>query len=197
MLSGAAPAAIQKGCIFMKSKTTTLMVWLTNLGKYNEGELICTELYLPATDEEIQEAFDKIGVKDGTMYEEAFITDSESDIPGVSDLVKEYSGIDYLNELAQQIEDLEEYELDVFSAIIESGESAEYAFKIVRDGNYMCFYDCFTMAAVAEQYAEETGLLDSMPEHLRYYFDFESYGRDMEIEGHFLKTDNGIIEIWY
>lgn len=44
----------------------------------------------------------------------------------------------------------------------------------------------------AENYCEETGLLDSIPENLRYYFDFEAYGRDarcngdiFENEGHF------------
>jgi antirestriction protein len=34
-----------------------------------------------------------------------------------------------------------------------------------------------------------------MPDHLRMYFDFEAYGRDMEIEGHFIETDSGIVEI--
>jgi len=47
------------------------------------------------------------------------------------------------------------------------------------------------MTDVAEQYAEETGLLDSIPENLRYYFDFEAYGRDMRIEGTFVFTNNG------
>lgn len=32
---------------------------LTNLGKYNEGELVYTRLVLPASAEEIETAFDK------------------------------------------------------------------------------------------------------------------------------------------
>lgn len=44
---------------------------------------------------------------------------------------------------------------------------------------------------VAEEYAEQVGLLESVPEELRYYFDFEAYGRDMEIEGNFVFTDSG------
>ena len=35
---------------------------LTNLGKYNEGELVYTRLVLPDSAEEIETAFDKIGV---------------------------------------------------------------------------------------------------------------------------------------
>ena len=52
------------------------------------------------------------------------------------------------------------------------------------------------MADVAEYYCEESGILNSIPEELRYYFDFEAYGRDMEINGHFVETDSGYIEIF-
>lgn len=54
-----------------------LRVALTNLGKYNEGELVFKWLDLPATDEEIEQAFKSIGVAEGTEYEEYFITDYE------------------------------------------------------------------------------------------------------------------------
>ncbi len=50
--------------------------------------------------------------------------------------------------------------------------------------------DCNDMADVAEEYAEETGLLNSIPENLRYYFNFEAFGHNMEIEGHFVLTNN-------
>ena len=52
------------------------------------------------------------------------------------------------------------------------------------------------MAEVAEMYADETGLLESVPEDLRMYFDFEAYGRDMNINGKFIETDSGYIEIY-
>lgn len=35
----------------------------------------------------------------------------------------------------------------------------------------------------AEQYAESTGMLDSMPENLRCYFDFERFARDCRLNG--------------
>lgn len=74
-------------------------ICLTNLGKYNEGELIYSRLVLPATTEEICAAYDEIEVADGTMYEEAFISDYETDINGLS--ISEYASIDDLNELAE------------------------------------------------------------------------------------------------
>ncbi len=35
----------------------------------------------------------------------------------------------------------------------------------------------------AENYIEDTGLLDEMPENLRYYFDTEAFARDMLLSG--------------
>ena len=74
---------------------------LTNLGKYNEGELVYTRLVLPASAEEIETAFDKIGVAENTMYEESFISDYETDINGLS--ISEYASLDDLNELAEEL----------------------------------------------------------------------------------------------
>ena len=51
-------------------------VYITNLGKYNEGDLIGKWLELPATDEEIENVIKEIGI-DGVLYEEYFFTDWE------------------------------------------------------------------------------------------------------------------------
>ena len=57
-----------------------LRIYLTNLGKYNEGELIGEWLDLPCTDKELEEAKERIGISDepdenGNYYEEWFITE--------------------------------------------------------------------------------------------------------------------------
>jgi len=53
------------------------------------------------------------------------------------------------------------------------------------------------MSDVAEQVVEQCGYLDEMPEHLRNYFDYEAYGRDLEIEGNFVYLGEGAyIEIY-
>ena len=168
-------------------------ICLTNLGKYNEGELIYSRLVLPATTEEIYAAYDEIGVAEGTMYEETFISDYETDINGFE--IREYANIDDLNELAEELENFDEYELEAFGAMLEYGYATDEALQKVQDGEYRLYDGCSTMAEVAEMYAEETGLLSSIPDDLRYYFDFEAYGRDMEINGHFVETDSGYIEI--
>lgn len=169
-----------------------LRIYLTNLGKYNEGELIGEWLDLPCTDEELEEAKERIGISDepdenGNYYEEWFITDYETDIHGL--IVGEYDNLDELNELAETLDDLDEYEREIVEAMISEGYSLEDA--IDKKEDCMIYYNCEDMEDVAREYAEETGLLDSIPENLQSYFDFEAYGRDMSFEGHFIFTNKG------
>ena len=172
----------------------TIEICLTNLGKYNEGELVYTRLVLPATTEEIYAAYDEIGVAEGTMYEETFISDYETDINGLE--IREYANIDDLNELAEELENFDEYELEAFGAMLDAGLATDEALQKVQDNEYRIYDGCYSMAEVAEMYADETGLLSSIPDDLRYYFDFEAYGRDMDHNGHFAETDSGYIEIF-
>lgn len=46
------------------------------------------------------------------------------------------------------------------------------------------------------EYAEETGLLESIPENLRCYFDYKAFGRDMDLEGKFYYIDGDMVQIW-
>lgn len=41
----------------------------------------------------------------------------------------------------------------------------------------------------AEQYLEDTGGLSEIPEHLRYYFDYEAYGRDANLNGDLFESN--------
>lgn len=57
------------------------------------------------------------------------------------------------------------------------------------------FYGKFDSdAEMAEEYAESTGMLSSMPVNLRYYFDFERFGRDL---AHDFSEYNGFYFINY
>lgn len=163
----------------------TMNIYLTNLGKYNEGELVGEWVKLPVSEEELEAVFERIGINE--EYEEYFITDYETDITGLK--VGEYDSIEDLNELAETLEDLDEYEREIVEAMISEGYNLEEALE--KKDDCMIYHDCNDMTDVAEQYAEETGLLDSIPENLHYYFDFEAYGRDMGIEGQFVFTNNG------
>lgn len=169
-----------------------LRIYLTNLGKYNEGMLVGEWVDLPVSEEELEKVFKRIGIND--EYEEYFITDYESDIDGVK--VGEYENIDDLNELAEALEDLDSEEENVLSVMLEDGCTFEEALEKIKDRDYMVYYNCDSMEDVAYQVVEESGLLDGVPEKVARYFNYEAYGRDLEIEGTFYQINNAYIEIF-
>ena len=95
--------------------------YVTNLGKYNEGELLSEPLKFPAATEEVQAVLKRIGVE-GLRYEEYFMAEYVSDIPGLAQSLGEYADIDELNHLAHLLSELNESELDIFSAAVSAGE---------------------------------------------------------------------------
>lgn len=185
-----------------------MSIALTNLGKYNEGILDFVWLDLPASDEEIAEAFDKIEVShddthyysdglghatgDGLYgeYEEFFITDYECDFMNIG----EYSNPNELNEIADKVSNLADYEMKILEARMSNGEDFEDALEHIDDS-------CF-MAGVNDEYdlgeycAEEYGALDRVPDDLKDFFDFRAYGNYLECSGTFVYVDGGCVEIW-
>lgn len=162
-----------------------LKIYLTNLGKYNEGYLVGEWVELPATDEELEEVKKRIGINQ--FYEEWFITDYETDIDGVE--VNEYSSIQALNELAELLEGLDESDYDIITALLEHGYNINEAME-KKDDCYIWF-DCDDMEDVARQYCETAGMLENIPNNIANYFDFAAFGRDMSFEGTFVFVASG------
>ena len=77
-----------------------LKIKITNYWKYTHGEEISKWLELPATEEDLLETLEEIGVNYG---EEWFISDYETDIPGL----KVVANLEALNELARRYENLD------------------------------------------------------------------------------------------
>lgn len=168
-----------------------LRIYLTNLGKYNEGTLQGEWLELPCTDEELDAVKERIGINE--QYEEWFITDYETDIEGVE--VREYSNIDELNELAEQLEELEEDGKKAIQAMLLDGYTFNEALEKVSNGEYTIYYDCDSMTDVAYEVVEQGCYLDKVPETVARYFDYEAFGRDLGIEGKFYNIDGDMVEI--
>ena len=95
--------------------------YITNLGKYAEGQLVGETLKFPATTEEVQALLKRIGV-DGVRYEEIFITSFDGDVLGLYDHLGEYESIDELNHLAHLLSGMDDDELAKLEAVMDSGE---------------------------------------------------------------------------
>lgn len=168
-----------------------LNIFLTNLGKYNEGELIGEWVELPCDD--FEEVLERIGISDepdeyGRYYEEYFITDYETDVNGLK--VGEYDNLDELNELAEAIEeDPERAEALIYFGYDTPDEIRDH----MDDMNYITKTAWESEeSAVGYYYAEELCCID-IPENLKNYFDYEAFGRDIMIEGSFYTADSGAI----
>lgn len=159
-------------------------IFLTNLGKYNEGYLVGKWVDLPCDDLEAE--MEAIGVG-AVPYEEYFITDYESDF-GVS--IGEYDNIDELNELAEELEALDECEEEAVKAYIElESNDIREAISAVKKGR-CAFYENTDLDTLAIEEVEAWDL----PDIALRYFDWEAYKRDMEFSG-YTEVNNGVLYV--
>lgn len=160
-----------------------LSVFVTNLGKYNEGILAGEWLKLPTDTETVQALFSRIGI-DGVRYEEFFITDYESTMPGLHRYLGEYESLDELNYLAALVEELDDP--SKFEAALEYGEHSGSVQEMINLTQNLDCYELYagvdSEEALGYYFADELNAID-IPDHIQQYFDYEAYGRDLAIEG--------------
>ena len=188
-----------------------LNIYIANLGKYNEGEMVGDWLELPASEEEIQEFMVKVGLgyydfkgdyiqgveKDGVIYEEYAIHDIECDFTSLYNEIGEYTSLELLNELAKKLEELDSDELEKLEAIIEyDGMGGIEGLDSLIDelDNYILYADIESDYDLGYYWIEESGCYD-IPSFLQNYIDYESFGRDIRLNGSGSFTKYGWIEV--
>lgn len=169
--------------------TSTLEAYITNLGKYVEGQLVGETLKFPTTPEEVQALLKRIGV-DGIRYEEIFITSFDSDVLGLCDHLGEYENLDELNYLAALLSEMDSSDLEKFEAVVDSGEYSGTVKDLI---NLTQNLDCFEFYSgvrddeeLGRMYIQDFEALQ-IPEYLIDYIDYSGYGRDVRIneDGHY------------
>ena len=174
--------------------------FITNLGKYNEGELVGEWVKFPTTAEELKEVFKRIGIgqKDdfGNPYEEWFITDYDCYVDGLYDKLGEYENLDELNYLASKLDEMSDSEYAQFQAGMEMGDHCGSLQEII---NLTENLDCYEIYPDIEDYddlgryyIEELEVMQ-IPEHLQNYIDYEAYGRDVAMDENGSFTDQGYV----
>ena len=161
-----------------------LQVYIANLGKYNEGELVGAWFTPPIDYDDMKE---RIGLNG--EYEEYAIHDYELPFD-----VHEFTPISEINRLCEEI-----HELDGSPILDELKEIQGMWFSSISElldakDDIHCYTDCDSMEDVARYYVEETGQLGEVPANLQNYIDYQALGRDMEIEGNYLVTSHGVFE---
>ena len=144
--------------------------------------------HIPTTTEAVQDLLKQIGI-DGIRYEEIFIASYDGPMPQLHKHLGEYESIDELNHLACLLSELNEYELEVFEAVMDSGEytgSVKDLINLAQNLDSYNFYsDIHTEEELGRMYIQELEAVP-VPEHLIDYIDYEAYGRDVRIneDGH-------------
>ena len=177
------------------SRDCAFEVFVTNLGKYNEGFLIGEWVKFPVTDEEMQKVFQRIGIN--AVYEEWFITDYDTPDSEIYDMLGEYESLSELNYLAHRIMEMQESEV-FWQAVLELGESINSVQDLINLTDNMDCYDF--LQGVNSDYdlgyywIEESGCYDtSQLGHLSSYIDYEGFGRDIRFGESGMFTDHGYV----
>lgn len=159
-----------------------MRVYVANLGKYNEGELVGAWFEPPIDYDEMAE---RIGLNE--FYEEYAIHDYELPFE-----IDEYTSIEEVNRLCEMVEDLPEYIQDNLRELQDYFSSIEDLCDHQDDIIY--YPGCEDMADVARELVEE-GALGEIPAQFQNYIDYEAFGRDLSYEGTFVVTRDGVFEI--
>lgn len=157
-------------------------LYIANLGKYNEGRLVGEWFTVPVNMEEVRE---KIGLND--EYEECAIHDYELPFE-----IGEYESIERINSLYHQLEDADEDVLADLKDLLRVFDSVE---ELIENLDNLIFYK--GVDALEDLAAElvEAGCFGKVSEQLRLYIDYVAMARDMNIEGTYVVTDNGIWDV--
>ena len=177
--------------------------FVTNLGKYNEGQLVGEWVKFPTTEEEMQKVFERIGIGStdefGHVYEEWFITDYECPVHGVYDMLSEYESLDKLNYLASRIDEMDKWEQEKFVAIMEAGcdEVSDIDDLINLTYNLDCYDfipDIHDESDLGYYYVHDAGIYSEKElGPLANYIDYERFGRDIAMDESGKFTDEGYI----
>ena len=185
---------------FEYDKDYPFAAFITNLGKYNEGDLVGEWVKFPTTAEEMKKVFERIGIgqKDdfGQPYEEWFITDYDCYVDGLYDKLGEYENLDELNYLASKLDEMSQSEYAQFQAGMELGDHCGSLQEIINLTENLDCYEIYPdiddYDDLGRYYIEELDVMQ-VPEHLKNYIDYEAYGRDVAIDENGTFTDQGYV----
>lgn len=161
-----------------------MRIYIANLGKYNEGEMVGAWFTPPVDMDQVKE---QIGLNDA--YEEYAIHDYELPFE-----VSEYTPIEEVNRLCELAHELEGTAIENVASEIQHAFFSSFEEMVEHVDDIIWYSDCNDMSDVAYYVVQETDAYGELPSHLQNYIDYEAFGRDLELEGDFLITNRGIFE---
>ena len=171
-----------------------LNIYLNTWGNYNENGADGGEwVTLPMDADELAEVMEKIADAMGDEDPEWFVNDYEWTCEWEGREIDENENIEQLNEYCERLSGLNEWESIVYAAAVEYWGEKYVDIDDLDDYNLLT--DVKDEYDLGYYWAVESGCydLESMG-HLANYFDYEGFGRDINIETDGGFTSYGFIE---
>lgn len=165
-----------------------LKIYVNTWGNYNENGAEGGEwIHLPTDHDDLMNNLRRIANRMQDEDLEWFVNDYEWKNGRDFGKIEENTNIFHLNEIAEELEALDNWDLDKLEAIIEANtDDLEIAMEQLDNAIY---YDGMTLEEVAEQIVDECY---DLPEIALRYFDYEAFARDLRFDG-YTETAHGVI----
>lgn len=169
-------------------------IYITDLAAYNNGHLIGEWVALPMDADDLKAKINEILATGAEVYgenehEEIFITDYECDFMTIG----EYSNPFELNEMAEQAENLSDYELKAVKFLLNNYLVKDFNEALEKYEDVIIHEDA-TMEDIAYAFVNECYGIDSLPAIIANNIDYEKIGREMEMDGSYYEQDGDIYE---
>ncbi|HZF70935.1 antirestriction protein ArdA [Sulfuricurvum sp.] len=169
-------------------------IFITDLAAYNNGYLIGEWLSLPMDEDELKTKIDEIltiGAEacGDDEHEEIFLTDYECDYLEIAEFDNPFK----LNEMAEQADGLNDHKLKMVRFLLRNGlvNNFEEALEKYED---VIIHEDSTMEDVAYEFVNDCYNLNDLPSIIANNIDYESIGREMEMDGRYFEEDGDIYE---
>lgn len=157
--------------------------YITNLGKYNEGELVGEWVQFPIDEDDFQTVLDRIGIS--PMYEEWFVTDYDCSLESFdwTDLGEYpgFEGLEHFGELINSITDIE-----AVDNVYEVSQDLELAIEGIENGSYIYHPGISNNQEWGQFIVDEYygGVEHLGTDAVERYFDYEALGRDLNLDSY-------------
>ena len=170
-------------------------VYITDLASYNNGNLVGEWVSLPLDNEDLKSKINSIlelgSEIDGydEIDEEYFITDFECDYYDVD----EYENISKLNEIAELMEGLSDYERKAVTFLLDNYLVNSFEEALEKYDDVIIYEDC-SMYDIAYDIVQESFNIEKIPSNFSNYIDYYALARDLKLEGRYYEVDNAVYE---
>lgn len=178
------------------NETLYLKAYITNLGKYNEGDLIGEWVQFPIDSNDFNAVLDRIGIS--PEYEEWFVTDYDCNLTAFDwqDL-GEYPSYDTLEQFGELVASIDDVE--AVDNVYEVTSDLKEAIEGLENGSYQYYpgvknNNDWGQYLVSEYYNDDIASLgiDTIEQH----FDYEALGRELDLDSYGENDELSAGEYW-